>query len=118
MEVASVHGRPGLSHLRVEDHPDSLRVVAHGQRGAEIANQRCDDIASPGSVGRAEFRAAFESDRTGIDGLLAQRAKSFSLESRIAVTDLAAGEERLQPVIGSSSEKHASQDFVLLGWSQ
>ena len=40
VQVAAVHRRPGLAHLRVQDHPHGLRLRPHRQRRADVADDR------------------------------------------------------------------------------
>ena len=114
VQVLAFERRAGLAHLRVEHHPHGARLRAHRQRDAEVADQRADDVAGPSAVGAAERRAAPQADAGGVDRFLAERAESLALERGGAVLDLAAGEERLQPVVGGARQHHAAQDLDAL----
>src|SRR5690606_1989030 len=59
--------------------------------------------------------AAPQPYRRGVDRLLSKRPESLALERRIAVTNLPAAEEHLQPVVGGAREDHAAQDLAPLG---
>ena len=62
----------------------------------------------------AVLLAAPQPDARGVDRLLPERSESLALERRVAVADLAAGEERLQPVVGGARQDHAAQDLAPL----
>ncbi len=111
VEVLAIHRRTGLRHLRRERQADGRRVARHRDRRAEVANQRGDDVAAP-ALRRAVLRTAAQADRGGVDGLLAQRAKSLPLERRGAVAHIAAGEEQLQPVVRRARERHPAEDLA------
>ena len=42
VQVAAVHRRARLAHLRIQHHADGLGVRPHGERDANIANQPLD----------------------------------------------------------------------------
>ncbi len=106
-------GGPGFAHLRRQDHADGFGRRPHRQRRAKIADDRRDDVAAP-RVAVAELVAAPEPDARGVDGLLTERSESLALERRVTVANFAAGEERLQPVVGGARQDHAAQDLAAL----
>ncbi len=65
-------------------------------------------------VGVAVRVAAAQPDAGRVDRFLPERSESLALERRVAVADLAAGEERLQPVVGRARQDHAAQDLAAL----
>jgi len=78
-----------------------------------VADHRRDDIAAPAVI-RREIVAAAEADRGSVNRLLAEGAEAFALKGGRSVANLAAGEELLEPVVGSAGEDHAAQDFAFL----
>ena len=64
---------------------------------------------------RRNVLAAAQADAGGVDRLLPERAEPLPLERRVAVAHFAAGEERLQPVVGRAGQQHAAQDLAPLG---
>ena len=58
--------------------------------------------------------AAPQPDAGGVDRLLPERPEALALERRVAVAHLAAGEERLQAVVGGARQHHAAQDLAAL----
>ncbi len=111
VEVLALHRRAGLAHLREEDHADDLRVGAHREHGAEIADERRHDIARPGAVAAAILLAAAEPDSGRVDRLLAERAESLSLEWGAAMAHLASREEGLQAIVGGARQEHSAEDL-------
>jgi tRNA1Val (adenine37-N6)-methyltransferase len=108
-----MHRRSVFAHLRVEHHPDRFRFRAHRQRHSNVADDRPHDVATP-SIGVAPLRSPPQTNRRCVDGFLAERSKAFALERRPAITDLAACEELLEPVVDGARQNHPSQDFATL----
>ena len=83
-EILAVGRRAGLRHLRVQHHAHGGRLGTHGQRGAEIANHRADDVAGPGgrlgSLHDAVRRAAAQPHRRAVDRFLPQRSEALALQ--------------------------------------
>ena len=113
VQILAVHWRPGFAHLRRQDHPDGFGGRPHRQRRAQIADDRRDDVTAPG-VTVAELVAAPEPDARGVDRLLAEAPESLALESRVTVANLAAGEERLETIVGRAGQNHAAKDLSTL----
>ena len=114
MQVAAVHRRAGLAHLRGQHPADGLgRALPrpHGERHAEIANHRCDDVAAPRPAGATKIRPASKPYRGGVNRLLAGRPEALALEGGVAVAHLPAREERLEAVVGRARQQHAAQDL-------
>ena len=83
--------------------------------GAKITNQGGDDIPTPLTI-LPESLAAPETDCGGVDRFLAKRAKTLSLEGRVAIAHLSADEKGLQTVIDRSGQQHPAKDLApLLG---
>ena len=99
MQIFAVHRRSGFSHLRRQHPANHLRLGTHGDRDAEIANERCDDIAAP-LVPVAVLVTAAETNRRAVDRFLSQRTEPFALEDRLAVADFAVRKQRLQAIVG------------------
>ena len=86
----------------------------HPENDAEIPDHGRDDVTLPAAVGGEQRRIATEPDGCRVDRFLAEGAESFSLERSVPVTDLAAGEELLEPVVGGPGEQHSAQNFAAL----
>ncbi len=110
MQILAVHRRTRLRHLRREHHPHRLAVALHRERGAQIANQRRDDVAAPAARGSIRLPAA-QPDAGGVDRLLPERTESLPLKRRLSVPHFAAEEERLQAIVRCARERHASEDL-------
>ena len=110
MQIFPVHRWAGLPPLRREDATDPFRVLTHRDRHAEIADEGRDDVASP-LVAVEITVAAAEADGRTVNRLLTERTEPFALEHRFAVSHLAVGEERLQPIVGGPGDEHATKDF-------
>ena len=106
-------GGPALPTCADSDHPDGFGRRPHRQRRAKVADDRRDDVAAPG-VAVAELVAAPETDASGVDRLLTETPESLALERRVTVANLAAGEERLQTIVGRAGQDHAAQDLSTL----
>ena len=104
-------GGPALPICGVEDAADGLLFRPHRERRAQIADQRRDDVASPGAVFGAKTRTAAQPNHGGVDGFLTQRAKALPLKRGVLVADLACREEGLQTVVGRARQHHAAQDL-------
>src|SRR5207248_9587554 len=103
----------GLAPWRVQHHAGGCRAGPHGERRADVADHGADDVAGPAAVGPIA-RSAAQTDARGVDGFLTEGTETFSLERDVAVLDLAAGEKRLQPVVGGARQQHAAQDLAAL----
>ena len=114
VQILAVGGIAGFSHLRVQHHAHRRSVHPHGEHDAEIANRRSDDVTIPFAVRAAKRRAAAQAKRRGADRLLTERAESLALKRRVLVPDLAAREERLQPIVGGARQEHAAQQRAAL----
>src|SRR5688572_32943101 len=114
MQIAAVHRRTGLAHLRREDLTHSGCIPAHGEGRAKVANQRRHNVAGPSTLSSPELRPAAETQRRGVNRFLSERSESLALERRAAVFDFAAGEELLQAVIHGTSQDHPAQHFETL----
>src|SRR4029450_5168161 len=86
------------------------RTRRHRQLEAEIANDGRDDVAAP-AVRRLVRVAAPQADPRRVDRFLPERAETLALERGVLVADLAAGEERLQPVVSRAGEDHPAQNL-------
>ena len=87
VQVLAVHRRARLRHLRGQHHAHGLRLRAHRERHAEIADERRDDVAAPAAI-RPVRLAAAQPDPGGVDRFLPERSESLALERRVAVPDL------------------------------
>ena len=105
VQVLSVHRRTGLSHLRRQHATNRLRLRTHGDGYAKISNQRRDDITSP-LVSLAIIIAAAQTDRGGVNRLLAKRAKTLALKHRVAVSHFTVREKCLQAIVGGARDDH------------
>ena len=114
MQVLAEHGRAVLAHLRDHHAAHRLGVVTHGQRGADVADDRRDDVASPAAVVTAVRGPALEANGRGVDGFLAERSEALALERFVAPANLAAHEELLQAVVDGAREHHAAEDLDAL----
>src|SRR5262249_56526828 len=72
------------------------------------------DAAPPPLVAGAVRLAAPQADRRGIDRFLSERSEALALERGVPVADFAAGEERLQAVVGAAGQQHAAEDLAAL----
>ena len=116
VEVLAFHRRPRLSHLRGKRESNGLGMRPHRQRGAEVADERRDDVALPRSVRSAVLLAATQANCRRVDRLLTQRPEALPLERGVSVPDFAAREESLQAVVGRARQDHPAQDLdPLLG---
>ena len=88
VQVAAVHRRAGLAHLRVEDHAHGRRLVAHRERRADVADDRPDDVALPRAVVAAPRGATAEPNRGRVDRFLSERAEALALKRRARRTAL------------------------------
>jgi hypothetical protein len=113
VKVLAVHRRAGLAHLRRQHHAHGLGIRAHGQRDAQIANDRGHNVAVPVPVVLVAA-AAPQPDAGRVDCLLSERSESLSLKRRVSVAHLTAAKERLQPVVGRPGQQHAAQDLPTL----
>ena len=113
VQILAVHRGPGFADLRRQGHPDGFGRRPHRQRHAKVADDRRDDVAAPG-VSVTELVAPPKADARGVDGFLAETPESLALERRVTVANFAAGEERLQPIVGCAGQDHAAQDLSTL----
>jgi hypothetical protein len=101
--------------VRGQCQPHRVGLRSHRQHDAEITNQRSNDVTAPtlrialigSSTAQAQGRC--------VNGFLAQRAKTFTLKRRVAVSHLGAGEEQLEPVVGGAGEHHAAENLPAFG---
>jgi hypothetical protein len=109
VEVFAVERGPGLPHLGAEHHPDGLGPAPHGQRRAQVSDDRRDDISGPLALAAAVRRPAPQPYSRRVDGFLSERSKSLALKRRLTVSHLAIREERLQAVVGRPGQQHAAE---------
>ena len=57
-------------------------------------------------------RAAAQPDRRRVDRFLPERPEALALKRGAAVPDVAAGEERLEAIVGGAREQHAAEDLA------
>jgi hypothetical protein len=100
--------------LRVQHHPDRRGVRSHCERGAEVADERCDDVAIPRAVRASIQIAAPQPNNRGVNRLLPERAKALSLKGCRLVADLAGRKERLEPIVERARENHPAQYLAAL----
>ncbi len=50
VQILAVERRADLAHLRVEHHAHRFGLGPHGQRRAEVADHRRDDVAAPAAI--------------------------------------------------------------------
>ncbi len=112
VQIAAVHRRTGLGHLRVEDHSDRGRLGPHRKCDAKIADDGADDVALPAAVGVTPLCAALQPDAGSVDGLLSERPEPFSLKRNVAEFDLAAEKELLETIVNGASQHHPAQDLA------
>ena len=93
--------------------PSTIRTVSgpapHGQRRAQVSDDRPDDIAGPLALAAAVRRPAPQPYSRRVDGFLSERSKSFALKRRLTVSHLAIREERLRRVVGRPGQQHAAE---------
>src|SRR5438132_1598558 len=89
-------------------------ALSANTRTAEVADHRADHIAGPTSVTAAPGRTPPQPDRRRVDRLLPERPEAFALKRRRSVPDLAAREERFQPIVGRAGQEHAAENLAAL----
>ena len=114
VQVFARHRRSGLPHLRREDLPHGVLVVPHGERNADVADDRRHDVAAPAAILPSPGRPAPQPDAAGVHRFLPERAEPLALERPLAPPDLAAHEELLQSRVDGSRDHHAAQDLAAL----
>src|SRR6185295_9699887 len=94
----------------------TIRTVPGSGRIASVMprSRISGPTTSPVHRPSAARNAAPQADPRRVDRLLPERPEPFPLERGGAVLDLAAGKERLQPVVGGAGQHHAPQDFDAL----
>ena len=100
-------------HRLVEHHAYGRRLGTHRERDADVADDWADDVAGPLAAAAVPFAAAQPNGRR-VHGFLPERSESFPLKRHVAVFDLAAGKEGLQPVVRGARQQHAAQDLAAL----
>src|SRR5262245_22909768 len=118
MNVASIHRRPRLADLSVEDHPNRPRIVVHREHERVVADERTDDVSVPTASVVAISRPAPKANPRGIDSFLPERAESFALYAGAAVLHVPLQIEQLQAIVERAHEHHAAHDLELLVVSQ
>ena len=83
----------------------------HRQGHAKVTDHRTDHVTLPYAVESAKRGAAAQTDSGCVDRFLSKRSESLALKRHSPIPDVAAGEERLEAIVGGAREDHPAQDL-------
>ena len=118
VQVAAVHGRPRLPHLRAEHHAHRLRLRPHGEGGAEITDERRDHVATPAF--RCRARAGKHGELNQVVAPTCEGAEPWSRTGASAKTGCS-GSTAIQhtaPTRNSTPIKYSGRFQLLNHWTE